>query len=47
MFSKDKLKLAITGLEKSLDYNIDNVTLRLLNEIIRIMDAKNSNLSKM
>lgn len=47
LFENDKLIKSIEGLESSLDYNIDNIELRLLNEIVRIMEFRNKNLSKM
>lgn len=47
LFEDDKLLKSIEGLENSLDYNIDNIELRLLNEIVRIMESRNRNLSKM
>lgn len=47
LFENDKLLKSIEGLENSLDYNIDNIELRLLNEIVRIMEFRNKNLSKM
>lgn len=47
LFEKDKLIKSIEGLSNSLDYNIDNIELRLLNEIVRIMEFRNKNLSKM
>ena len=47
LFENDKLIKSIEGLESSLDYKIDNIELRLLNEIVRIMEFRNKNLSKM
>ena len=39
-FDGDKLDRALLGLKESLDYNIDNNKLRLLNTIVCIMDKK-------
>ena len=40
MFSGNKLNASLNGIKHSLDYNIDNHELKLLNELICIMDAR-------